>query len=54
MVMRDRVLAWLEENVPPSRIEHILGVEQMSLELARHYQLDGTKAAPSRIVTRSG
>lgn len=43
--MRDRVLAWLEENVPPSRIQHILGVEQMSLELARHYQLDVEKAA---------
>lgn len=43
--MRDRVLAWLEKNVPPSRIEHILGVEQMSQELAAHYQLDGVKAA---------
>lgn len=43
--MRDRVLAWLEENVPPARIQHILGVEQMSLDLARHYQLDTPKAA---------
>lgn len=43
--MRDRVLAWLEENVPPARIQHILGVEQMSLDLARHYQLDPPKAA---------
>jgi predicted HD superfamily hydrolase involved in NAD metabolism len=43
--MRDRVLGWLEENVPPDRIQHILGVEQMSLDLARHYQLDEVKAA---------
>lgn len=43
--MRDRVLAWLEKNVPPSRIQHILGVEQMSLDLARHYQLDPNQAA---------
>jgi predicted HD superfamily hydrolase involved in NAD metabolism len=48
--MRDRVLAWLKENVPPSRIEHILGVEQMSLELARHYQLDPAKAAEAGLL----
>ena len=48
--MRDRVLAWLEKNVPPSRIEHILGVEQMSLDLALHYQLDGTKAAEAGLL----
>ena len=43
--MRDQVLTWLAENVPASRIQHILGVEQMSVELARHYQLDVEKAA---------
>lgn len=48
--MRDRVLAWLQENVSPSRIEHILGVEQMSLELARHYQLDTAKAAEAGLL----
>jgi predicted HD superfamily hydrolase involved in NAD metabolism len=48
--MRDRVLAWLEKNVPPSRIEHILGVEQMSEELAEHYQLDRAKAASAGLL----
>ena len=43
--MRDQVLTWLADNVPASRIQHILGVEQMSVELARHYQMDIEKAA---------
>lgn len=43
--MRDRVLTWLADNVPASRLQHILGVEQMSAELARHYDLDVEKAA---------
>jgi predicted HD superfamily hydrolase involved in NAD metabolism len=43
--MRERVLAWLADNVPASRIEHILGVEEMSLQLAKHYGLDEEKAA---------
>ena len=43
--MRDRVLTWLADNVPASRLQHILGVEQTSVELARHYQLDVEKAA---------
>ncbi|HEY9665673.1 MAG TPA: bis(5'-nucleosyl)-tetraphosphatase (symmetrical) YqeK [Coleofasciculaceae cyanobacterium] len=43
--MRDRVLSWLADNVPASRLQHILGVEQMSAQLARHYHLDVEKAA---------
>ena len=43
--MRDRVLTWLADNVPASRIQHIVGVEQMSVELARHYHIDVEKAA---------
>jgi predicted HD superfamily hydrolase involved in NAD metabolism len=43
--MRDQVLSWLADNVPASRLQHILGVEQMSIELARHYHLDVEKAA---------
>lgn len=43
--MRDRVLSWLADNVPASRLQHILGVEQMSAQLARHYSLDVEKAA---------
>jgi predicted HD superfamily hydrolase involved in NAD metabolism len=48
--MRDRVLTWLADNVPASRLQHILGVEQMSLELARHYHLDVEKAARSGLM----
>jgi predicted HD superfamily hydrolase involved in NAD metabolism len=44
-VMREQVLAWLADNVPASRIEHILGVEQMAHALAAHYHLDTEKAA---------
>lgn len=43
--MREKVLAWLSKNVPPKRIQHILGVEQMAIELAGHYQLDTDTAA---------
>lgn len=43
--MRERVLAWLADNVPASRIQHILGVEEMSAQLAKHYGLDVEKAA---------
>jgi predicted HD superfamily hydrolase involved in NAD metabolism len=42
---RKEVLTWLKDHVPPSRIEHILGVEEMAIDLAKHYQLDEEKAA---------
>jgi predicted HD superfamily hydrolase involved in NAD metabolism len=48
--MRDRVLTWLAENVPASRLRHILGVEQMSVELAKHYHLDVEKAAQAGLM----
>lgn len=44
-IKRNRVLAWLSDNVPQVRIEHILRVEQMALALAGHYNLDVEKAA---------
>ncbi|HEY9849402.1 MAG TPA: bis(5'-nucleosyl)-tetraphosphatase (symmetrical) YqeK [Leptolyngbyaceae cyanobacterium] len=43
--MRDRVLAWLADNVPDSRLQHVLRVEQMSVELAEYHGLDTQKAA---------
>jgi predicted HD superfamily hydrolase involved in NAD metabolism len=49
-VIRDRVLAWLAQNVPPSRIQHILGVEQMAAELAQHHQLEVTQAAQAGLL----
>jgi predicted HD superfamily hydrolase involved in NAD metabolism len=48
--VREKVLAWLSENVPPKRIQHILGVEQMAIELAGHYQLDTHIAATSGLM----
>src|ERR671933_1626917 len=48
--MRDQVLTWLADNVPASRLQHILGVEQMSVELARHYDLDVEKAAQAGLM----
>jgi predicted HD superfamily hydrolase involved in NAD metabolism len=49
-VDRTKVLAWLGENVPPKRIQHILGVEQMAIELATHHQLDSNKAAQAGLM----
>jgi predicted HD superfamily hydrolase involved in NAD metabolism len=48
--MRDQVLTWLADNVPAARIQHILGVEQMSVELARHYHLDVEQAASAGLM----
>lgn len=48
--MRDRVLEWLKQNVPESRIRHILRVEQMSIELAEHHGLDHQKAAQAALM----
>jgi predicted HD superfamily hydrolase involved in NAD metabolism len=48
--MRDRVLAWLADNVPESRLNHILRVEQMAVDLAKHYNLDVEKAATAGLM----
>ncbi|MCW6035587.1 bis(5'-nucleosyl)-tetraphosphatase (symmetrical) YqeK [Spirulina subsalsa FACHB-351] len=41
---RDRILAWLADQVPPARLRHILGVEQLAQDLAAHYQLNVIQA----------
>lgn len=48
--MRDQVLVWLGNNVPESRLNHILRVEQMALELAERYNLDVEKAASAGLM----
>jgi predicted HD superfamily hydrolase involved in NAD metabolism len=48
--VRAKILAWLNDNVPPQRIQHILGVEQMAIELAKHYQLDDRIAAQAGLM----
>jgi predicted HD superfamily hydrolase involved in NAD metabolism len=47
---RDRILAWLADNVPQSRIQHILRVEQMAISLARHHRVDVEKAAKAALM----
>jgi predicted HD superfamily hydrolase involved in NAD metabolism len=48
--VRAKILAWLANNVPPKRIQHILGVEKMAIELADRYQLDVEIAAQSGLM----
>lgn len=48
--MREQVLSWLAENVPPSRVNHIIGVEQMAVDLAVHHNLDQVNAAKAGLM----
>lgn len=49
-VRREQILAWLADNVPESRLNHILRVESMALELAEHHNLDVEKAAEAGLM----
>lgn len=49
-VDRQKILDWLAANVPPSRIQHILGVETMAIALAEHYSLDRERAAQAGLM----
>lgn len=48
--MRDRVIAWLADNVPQSRLQHILRVETTAAQLASYYDLDAEKAAQAGLL----
>jgi predicted HD superfamily hydrolase involved in NAD metabolism len=48
--LRQQVLDWLADNVPESRLRHILGVEQMAIALAQHHNLDVEKAAQAGLM----
>jgi predicted HD superfamily hydrolase involved in NAD metabolism len=48
--MRAQVLAWLADNVPRSRLNHILRVEQMSVDLAQIHNLNLEKAATAGLM----
>lgn len=48
--LRQQVLAWLKEHVPESRIRHVLGVEQMAIDLARIHHQDVEKAAQAGLM----
>jgi predicted HD superfamily hydrolase involved in NAD metabolism len=43
--LRERTIDWLRENVSEHRVNHILGVEAMSVELAHTHGLNVEKAA---------
>jgi predicted HD superfamily hydrolase involved in NAD metabolism len=47
---RHHVLDWLVDNVPESRIAHILRVEQMAIALASEHALDIDKAAQAGLM----
>jgi len=47
---RKRILAWLDQNVPHKRIQHILRVEEMAVQLAKHHHLDVEKAAQAGLM----
>ncbi len=49
-ISRKKILAWLADQVPAKRIQHILGVEQMAAELAQHHHLDVEKAAQAGLM----
>lgn len=44
------MLAWLTDNVPQPRLQHILRVEAMSIDLAQQHTLDETKAATAGLM----
>lgn len=43
--LRSRALDWMETHMPPSRISHVLRVEEMAIALASQHNLDTEKAA---------
>ncbi|MGB2924955.1 MAG: bis(5'-nucleosyl)-tetraphosphatase (symmetrical) YqeK [Limnothrix sp.] len=47
---RQRAIAWLEDNVSAHRVAHILGVEQMAIELAEIHSLDVDQAAQAGLL----
>lgn len=49
-VFRESVLVWLRQNVSEKRINHILRVEQLSVQLAQHYQLNVEQAAQAGLM----
>jgi predicted HD superfamily hydrolase involved in NAD metabolism len=48
--MREQILTYLSQNVPPERVNHILRVEQTAVYLAAVYDLDRQQAATARLM----
>jgi predicted HD superfamily hydrolase involved in NAD metabolism len=49
-VLRHHILQWLSDNVPESRLQHVLRVEQMAIALAKDHHLDTDKAAQAGLM----
>jgi predicted HD superfamily hydrolase involved in NAD metabolism len=49
-MLRRQVLKWLSEQVPQQRLEHMLRVEQLAVELARQHGVDEQKAAEAGLL----
>jgi predicted HD superfamily hydrolase involved in NAD metabolism len=48
--LRQRVLNWLADHVPESRLIHVLAVEQTAIALAQQHGLDVNKAAQAGLM----
>ena len=48
--LRKRTLVWLKSNVSRKRLQHILGVEQTCIDLARCHQIDEQQAAQAGLM----
>ena len=48
--MRDRIISWLKENVSAHRLQHILGVEETCIALARCHQINEQQAAKAGLM----
>lgn len=48
--MREQILTYLSQNVPPERVNHILRVEQTAADLAVVHNLDKQKAATAGLM----
>ena len=48
--LRHRVISWLEKNVSEHRLQHILGVEQTCISLARCHRVNEQQAAQAGLM----
>ena len=48
--MRQKVIRWLNKNVSEKRVKHILGVEEMSIQLAKKHYCDTQLAAQAGLM----
>ncbi len=48
--LRTQVVQWLQQQVPASRLSHILRVEEMATQLALQHGLDAARAAQAGIM----